>query len=185
MLPGELGAAKVTVSSGLLVDGSEQVEFFDDDTRTQVPVVSDDLNKLSLRLVRGTVGLDEDGQWAGNTNGIGQLDSASAGNLGSNERQGNVSGNVGTGTIDLGEILYDWIVLLVTTSGTKKNQREGKVPHFANVGACDHNSKSEYGKTLLHYISVQPKALAFAPCKRKKGYIPFQRKHHLRGKSDH
>lgn len=105
MLPGELGATKVTVGSGLLVDGSEQVKFLDNDTRTQVPVVSNDLNELGLGLVRGTIGLNEDGQWGGNTNSIGQLDSASTGNLGSDERDSNVSGNVSTGTIDLGEIL--------------------------------------------------------------------------------
>jgi hypothetical protein len=105
LLPGELGATEVTVSSGLLVDGLEQVKFLDDDTRTQVPVVSNDLNELSLVLVRGTVGLNEDGQWGGNTNSIGQLDSASTGNLGGDERDSNVSGNISTGTIDLGEIL--------------------------------------------------------------------------------
>jgi hypothetical protein len=105
LLPGELGATKVTVGSSLLVDGSEQIEFLNDNTRTQVPVVSNDLNELSLGLVRGTVGLNEDGQWGSNTNSIGQLDSASTGNLGSNKGQSDMSGNVSTGTIDLGEIL--------------------------------------------------------------------------------
>ena len=105
LFPGELGTAKVTISSGLLVDGSEQIEFLDDDTRTQVPVVSDDSNKLFLGLVRGAIGLNENRQWAGNTNSIRQLDSSSAGNLGGDERQSNVSGDVSTGTIDLGEVL--------------------------------------------------------------------------------
>ena len=76
LFPAEFGTTKVTVSGSLLVDGFEQVEFLDDDTRTQVPVVADNLNKLSLGLVRGTVGLNEDGQWASNTNGVRQLDSA-------------------------------------------------------------------------------------------------------------
>jgi hypothetical protein len=44
LFPGEFFTTKVTVSSSLLVDGLEEVEFLDDDTRTEVEVVANDFN---------------------------------------------------------------------------------------------------------------------------------------------
>jgi hypothetical protein len=96
----------VTISGSLLVNGLEQVKFLDNGTRAQVPVVADDLNKLSLGLVGCTVGLDEDGQGGSNTNSVRQLDSATTSKLGSNKGASNVSSNVSTRSVDLGEILH-------------------------------------------------------------------------------
>lgn len=105
LLPGELLTAKVTVSSGLLIDGTEQIELLDDDTGTEVKVLTDDLDKLLIGSGTSAVGIDEDGEGLGNTDGVRELDQAAASELGGNERLGDPAGGVGGGTVDLGPVL--------------------------------------------------------------------------------
>lgn len=46
LLPWEALVGEVTVLGGLVVDGLGKVEVLDNDTRTKVKVVTDDLNQL-------------------------------------------------------------------------------------------------------------------------------------------
>jgi hypothetical protein len=95
----------VTVLGCLEVDGVGQVELLDNDTGAEVEVVEDDLDKLFRGLVRGAVGLDEEGEGLGDTDGVGELDEGAAGELGVHERLGDPARKVGGGTVDLGVVL--------------------------------------------------------------------------------
>ncbi len=54
----------------LVVNGVGEVEFLDNDTGTEVKVLKDDLDKLIRRLVRGAIGLNEEREGLGNTDGV-------------------------------------------------------------------------------------------------------------------
>lgn len=95
----------MTVLGSLEVDGLGQVELLDNDTRTQVKVVADDLDQLVRGLLRGAVGVDVDRQGLGDTNGVRQLNQGTAGQTSSDQRLGDPATDVGSRTIDLGEIL--------------------------------------------------------------------------------
>jgi hypothetical protein len=82
LFPGEFFTTKVTVGSSLLVDGLEEVEFLDNDTRTEVEVVANDFNQFSLRLFRGTVSINKDGKRFSNTNSIRKLNKSTTTELG-------------------------------------------------------------------------------------------------------
>jgi hypothetical protein len=101
LLPLEVLVREVAVLGCLAVDGVGEVEFLDDDTGAEVKVLEDDLNELVGGLIGGAVGLDEDGEGFGDTDGIGELDECAAGKLGVDERFGDPAGEVGRRTIDL------------------------------------------------------------------------------------
>lgn len=105
LLPRELGSAKVTTSSGSQVLGLLQAEVLDNDTGTQVEVAADDLDELLVRLLTGTVGVDEDGKRVGHTNRVRELHEDATSKASSDERLGNPSRSVGGGSVDLGEVL--------------------------------------------------------------------------------
>lgn len=106
LLPGEaLVGTKVAVLGSLEVDGAVQVELADNDTRSHVEVVTDDLDELLRGLLGGTVGVNVDREGLGDTNGVGQLDKGAAGKAGVDQGLGDPAGEVGSGTVDLGEIL--------------------------------------------------------------------------------
>lgn len=95
----------MAVLGSLQVDGAVQVKLADNDAGAQIKVVADNLNKLVRGLLRGAVGVDVDGQRLRNTNGIGELDKRTAGETGIDEGLGNPATDIGSRTIDLGEIL--------------------------------------------------------------------------------
>jgi hypothetical protein len=105
LLPGEFLVGEVAVLSGLEVDGVDEVEFLDDDTGTEVKVLLDDVYELIGRLVRGAVGLDEEGEGLGDTDSVGKLNECAAGQLGVDERLGDPAREVGSRTVDLGVVL--------------------------------------------------------------------------------
>ena len=106
LLPGEaLVGTKVAVLGSLEVDGAVQVELAHNDTRTEVKVAADDLDELSRGLVRGAVSVDIDGQRLSNTNGVGELDKGTAGKASVDQRLGDPAADVGSRTVDLGEVL--------------------------------------------------------------------------------
>jgi hypothetical protein len=105
LLPGELLVSEVTVLRGLVVDGVREVQLLNDDTRAHVEVGLDDVDKLVRGLVGGAIGLDEERERLGNTNGIRELDEGATGQLGVNQRLGDPASEVGSGTIDLGVVL--------------------------------------------------------------------------------
>ena len=106
LLPGEaLVRAKVAVFGSLEVDGLSEVELLDNDTGPQVKVVTDDLDKLIRRLLRGAVGVDVDGKRFGNADRVGQLDERAASKTRSHNRLCNPAADIGGGSVDLGEIL--------------------------------------------------------------------------------
>lgn len=105
LLPGEALVGEVTVLGSLDVDRLGQVQVTDDNTGAEIEVVADDLHQLVGGLVGGTVGLDEDGEGLSDTNGVGELDKSTAGQLGAHQRLSDPASNVGSGTVDLGVVL--------------------------------------------------------------------------------
>ncbi len=105
LFPGEALVGEVTVLGGLKVDWLGQVELLDDHSRAEVEVGANDLLELVGGVVGGSVGVDENGGWLSDTDGVGELDKRTASELGVDEGLGDPAGDVGSGTIDLGEIL--------------------------------------------------------------------------------
>ena len=70
LLPGEVLVGEVAILGGCVVDGVGEVQLLDNDTRAEVKVLVDDLNKLLRGLVRGAVCLNEEGQRLSYTNGV-------------------------------------------------------------------------------------------------------------------
>jgi len=60
LLPVVGGVSEVTIRGGLEVDGLLEVEFLDNDTRAEIPVVVDDLDEFLIGLLAGAVGVDID-----------------------------------------------------------------------------------------------------------------------------
>jgi hypothetical protein len=108
----------VTVLGSLEVDWLGQVELLDNDTWSHVEVVADNLDKLIRGLVRGTVGINEDGKWLSNTDGVGELDERTASELGVDQGLGDPSAEVGSRSVDLGEILSGESTTTVSTPST-------------------------------------------------------------------
>ena len=79
LLPAEVLVREVAILSGLEVDRLGKVELLDNHTGSQVEVGIDNLDKLVRALIRGAVGVDEDGKGFGNANGVGELDESAAG----------------------------------------------------------------------------------------------------------
>ena len=60
----------MTVLSSLEVDWTSQVELLDNDTWAEIEVLVDDLDELGRGLIGGTVGINVDGEWLRDTNGV-------------------------------------------------------------------------------------------------------------------
>lgn len=85
LLPVEALVGEMTVLRCAAVDRLDEIELFDDDTRSQVEVVKDDLDKFMRGFVRSAVGFNKDGEWFGDPNGVGQLDEGTASEFGIDE----------------------------------------------------------------------------------------------------
>ena len=118
LLPGEVGVGEVAVLGGLAVDGVDQVELLDNDTGAHVEVGLDDLDELLGALVGGAVGLDEDGEGLSDTNGVGELDKGTTGELGVDERLGDPAGEVSSRAVDLAVVLAGEGTTTVSTPAT-------------------------------------------------------------------
>lgn len=105
LLPAEVLVGEVTVLCGLEVDWLGQIKLLDNDTRSKVKVGVDDLDELVRGLGRGTIRINEDGKGLGDTNGVGELDKCTAGELSIDQRLCDPSSKVGSRSVDLGEIL--------------------------------------------------------------------------------
>jgi len=108
----------VTVLGSLEVDGVVQVELTNNDTRSEIKVVADDLDELLGVLLRGAVRVDVDGEGLSDTNGVRELDKGTSAKTGSDQGLGDPSADVGSGTIDLGEILSGESTTTVGTPAT-------------------------------------------------------------------
>ena len=105
LLPGEILVGEVAVLGGLVVDWLDEVKLLDDDTRSKVEVLVDDLNKLFRGLVRRAVGLNEDGQWLGDANGVRELHKGTASETSLEQGLSNPASEVCGGSVDLGVVL--------------------------------------------------------------------------------
>lgn len=86
LFPGVVGVAEVPVGGGLQVLRPLEGELTHNNTRSQVPVVLDDLDELFVSLGSGFVRIDVDRERLSNTDGIRELDKGTAGQSTSNER---------------------------------------------------------------------------------------------------
>ena len=89
----------------LEVDRLSQIQLLDNDTGTQVEVVTDDLDQLSRSLLRSAVMVDVDGEGLGNTDGVRQLDEDTTAEASSHQRLGNPTSDVGSRAVNLREVL--------------------------------------------------------------------------------
>ena len=159
-LPSEVGvsAAEVTVSGGLLEDGSAKVQVADDSSGAEVEVVLHDLSDLSIGLLgaghAGAVGVHEHGQRVGHTDGVGQLHQASVGKAGSHKGLGDPTGSVGGGSVHLGGILTGEGSTTVGTPATISiNDDLSAGQTSITVGATDHEATG--GVQVVHGLLVQ------------------------------
>lgn len=105
LLPGEVGVGEVAVLRGLAVDGLDEIELLDDDTRAHVEVVADDLHELVGALVRGTVAFDEERQRLSDTDGVRKLDQCTSSELGVDKGFRDPSSEVCSRSVDLAVVL--------------------------------------------------------------------------------
>jgi len=69
-LPVVRRVAEMTIRSGLEVDRLLEVEFPNDNSGPEVPVVGDNLDELFVGLFAGAVGINIDGKGLSDTDGI-------------------------------------------------------------------------------------------------------------------
>ena len=93
------------IARRLVVDRLHEVQLLDDDTGSHVEVVADDLDELLARLVARAVGLDEQGEGLGHTDGVGELDEGATGELGVDQGLGDPAGEVGGAAVDFAVVL--------------------------------------------------------------------------------
>ena len=78
----------MAVGSGLEILRPLEVELTDNDTRTEIPVLLDDLNELRVGLLASSIGIDIDRERLGYTNGIRKLNEHPTGKASGNQRLG-------------------------------------------------------------------------------------------------
>ena len=166
LLPGEVGVGEVTVLGSLAVDGVGEVKLLDDDTGAHVEVGVDDVNELLGAPVRGTVGLNEDGERLGDTNGVGELDESTASELGVDEGLGDPTGEVGSRAVDLAVVLAGEGTTTVSTPAT--------------VGVNDDLTASKTGVTLGTTDDEKTGGLDLVSVSIQSNYVVFVR--NLRGR---
>jgi len=71
---------------------------------SEIPVLSDDLDELGIGLGSGSVRVDVDGEGLCDTDSVRQLNEDSSSELGGNEGLGDPSSSVGGRSVDLGPI---------------------------------------------------------------------------------
>jgi hypothetical protein len=76
-----------------------------DDSGSEVPVVSDNLDELGIRLGSGSVRVDVDGKGLCDTDSVRELDQSSSSKTSGNEGLCDPSSSVGGRSVDLGPIL--------------------------------------------------------------------------------
>ena len=105
LLPRVLRVTEVTVRRSLKVLRLLETERLDNETRAEVEVLADDLDKLLIRLLARAVSVDVDGEGLSNTNGVRELNKGTAREASRHERLGDPAGGVGSRTVDLRPVL--------------------------------------------------------------------------------
>lgn len=97
----------MTESCSLLVDGSAEVELFDDVHGAEVEVVHHDLREFLIghSLSGSAVRFDVDAKGISKSNSVRYLDEDSVSELGSDQRFGDIASIVGCRSVDLGGVL--------------------------------------------------------------------------------
>jgi len=73
---------EVSIARSLEEDGSRKFKIAHDATRPQIKIFLNDIRKLSVRFCAGAIGIHVDRQRLSNTDGIGKLNEATAGEFG-------------------------------------------------------------------------------------------------------
>lgn len=107
LLPKEVGvvATKVAKVSGLLIDRALQLKITDDAARTEVKVLVDDLEDLSVRLLASAISVNKDREGLGNADGVRDLDEATTSEARGDHGLGYPTSGVCSRAIYLGWIL--------------------------------------------------------------------------------
>jgi len=97
----------MTEGGRFLVDWSLQIELLDDGAWSEAEVILDNSDQIVVghALLNGSVRVNVDGEWIGESNGVRILDQASVSELVGNNGLGNISTIVGGRSVDLGWVL--------------------------------------------------------------------------------
>ncbi len=105
-LPGKVGifAAKVTIGSGLLIDGTPQFERFDDPLGGQLKVLAHQLFQAIFRNFAGVEGIHQYADRFGHADGVGELDFTAIGEPRGNDILGDIAAHVAGRAVNLGRV---------------------------------------------------------------------------------
>jgi hypothetical protein len=73
LFPRKSLVAEVAILGGAAIDGVGEVEFLDNDARSKVEVLEDNVHKLGAGLVTSAVRFNEKREWLSDTDGVGEL----------------------------------------------------------------------------------------------------------------
>jgi len=118
LLPRVGWVAKVTVRSSLEVLGLLQVELLDNNTGPQVPVLLNDGNEFLVALLASAISVNVDRERLGNSNRVRKLDEDATSESSGNEGLGDPTSSVGSGPINLREVLAAEGTTTVSTPAT-------------------------------------------------------------------
>ena len=97
--------AKVTISCCLFVDWTAKVKHLDDTSRTKIKVLTNNLDKLSLRKLTCSESINTDRSRMSNTDRIGKLDLALVSKTCCNDVLGNITSCISCRTVNLCAVL--------------------------------------------------------------------------------
>ena len=105
----------MTISSSLLVDRTAKVKHLDDTSRTKIKILTNDLNKLSLRKLTCSEGIHTDRSRMRNTDRIGKLDLTLVSKTCCNNVLCNITCSISSRTVNLCAVLTGKSTAAVTS----------------------------------------------------------------------
>jgi len=97
----------VAIGSSVLVDGLAEIQFPHNHTGAEIEVLVDDLEQLGLGDLASAVVLNEEGQRARDTDGVGDLDEHTADEASSDQGLRDPASSISSTAVDLAEILAE------------------------------------------------------------------------------
>ncbi len=98
-------ASEVSVCCGLFVNGTAQIQHFDNSGRAKVEMLADNSDQLLIAQFPRSKGINHDGGGLCDADGIGQLDFTFIGQSCRNDIFRYITGRIRCGTVNLGAVL--------------------------------------------------------------------------------
>ena len=106
------------ILSGLAVNRLREIQLLDNDAGPKVKVLVNDVHQLVAGLVAGAIGLNEDAEGLGDTDGIGKLHERAAGEAAVNDGFGDPAGKIGSRAVYLAVVFAGESTSAVGTPAT-------------------------------------------------------------------